>query len=218
LLYLDGRSLVDMPIEERKELLGSLIIPSDFVQTSPHAVGAGHALADASRARNLEGIVAKKLGSAYRPGRRSKDWLKIKTVHDADVVIGGWSRGERGRSDTFGSLLVGAYSDEGLRFVGAVGTGFNARSLDDLLSKLRPIEQPERPFAEDPRELKSMYGGKALRDPHWVTPRYVAKVEFRELTTAGRLRAPSFKGLRDDIEAKDVRFEALQASVASSEA
>jgi bifunctional non-homologous end joining protein LigD len=213
LLYLDGLSLIERPIEHRKELLGELIVPSDFVQTSPQVVGSGIALAQASSARNLEGIVAKKLGSPYRPGKRTKEWLKIKTVHDGDVVIGGWSRGEGGRSDTFGSLLVGAYSDEGLRFVGAVGTGFDHRSLVELQKKLRELEQPNGPFVEDPRELRSMYGGKSLKDPHWVEPRLVARVEFRELTASGRLRAPSYKGLRNDMDPQEIRFEALRAVV-----
>lgn len=209
LLYLDGHSLVDEPLEKRKELLEELVVPSPRVQVSPSVEGSGVALSDAVRDRNLEGIVAKKLGCPYRAGKRSRDWLKIKVIHDADVVIGGWSKGEGERSRSFGSLLVGAYTDEGLRFTGAVGTGFRQKTLDDLLGKMGDLGTAECPFVEDPRRVSSSHFGKSLRDPQWVRPELVARIEFRELTSAGKLRAPSFKGLRADKDPEDCRFEDL---------
>jgi len=209
LLYLDGRSLVAEPLERRRQLLEELVVPSGVVQVTPSIVGEGNALAGAAQAQNLEGILAKKLGSPYRPGRRSKEWLKIKTVFDADVVIGGWSRGEGGRSETFGALLVGAYDDEGLRFIGAVGTGFNQSSLAELMVRLRQHEAPDYPFVDDPRGLKPGPFGKAVRGATWVRPELVARVEFRELTAGGRLRAPSFKGLRADKTARECLFSDL---------
>ena len=209
-LYLDGRSLTEVPLEERKEMLEELVVPSDLVGvSSPCMVGTGLDLAQAAQASGLEGIVAKKLGSPYRPGRRTKEWLKIKVVHDADVVIGGWSRGEGSRSSAFGSLLVGAYDDGVLRFVGAVGSGFDAKTLEQVQALLRECERPDPPFGGDLGELRSGRFGKPLKDPHWVDPDLVARVQFRELTAGGRLRAPVFKGLRVDKRPEECLFSDL---------
>jgi bifunctional non-homologous end joining protein LigD len=218
LLYLDRRSTVDLPLEERKRLLEELVVPSERLRiSSPCVVGEGLALSDAARARRLEGIVAKKLGSSYRPGRRTKEWLKIKVVHDADVVVGGWSPGEGSRSDAFGSLLVGAYDSGALRFVGAVGTGFDRRTLEDVLTKLQPLRTTECPFTEDCRELRTGSFGRALRDPRWVRPDLVCRVEFRELTAGLRLRAPSFKGLRSDKTPQDCTLGDLRAAAGQAD-
>ena len=213
ILYMDGRSLLKVPLEERKELLEAAIVPADWLQVSPHVEGEGTTLFEAAKAQQLEGIVAKKLGGTYRPGRRAKDWLKIKTVMDADLVIGGWSPGEGNRSSTFGALIVGAYEDDGLRFVGSVGTGFDQKMLEDLLPRLKELETDDMPFAVDPRKAPGGSSfGKPIRNPHWVQPQLVAQVEFRELTSVGRLRAPSFKGLRPDKKAEDCSFADLAAT------
>jgi bifunctional non-homologous end joining protein LigD len=210
LLYLDGSSLLDTPLEERKGLLAELVVPNECVQVSTWLKGEGTALFDAARAQNLEGIVAKKLKSSYQPGKRGRDWLKIKTIYDADVVIAGWSAGEGARSSSFGALIVGAYDDDGLRFVGLVGTGFSDRTLADLVPRLKELEVPEMPFVDDPRKLTSGRFGKPIRDARWVRPELVATVEFRELTSAGKLRAASFKGLNHDLAPDECRFEDLQ--------
>ena len=212
ILYLDGRSLVDLPIEERKEILDATVVVSDRVQVSPCIEGDGISLFEAAKARNLEGIVAKKLGSPYRPGRRAREWLKIKTVRDVDLVIGGYTKGEGSRSTTFGSLLVGAYTDEGLRFVGAVGTGFTDKLLAAVLPHLKELETSELPFTEDPQKLPPGHFSKPIKNPRWVEPYLVARVEYRELTSGGRLRAPSFKGFTTDKPAEDCTFEELEAS------
>ena len=198
LLYLDGRSLVGEPVEKRKELLSEVIVPSNTVQVSHYERGAGTAMFEAARAAKLEGIVAKKLGTPYRPARRTREWLKIKTIHDADVVIGGWSRGEGSRSSSFGSLLVGAYDGDALRFIGAVGTGFTDSMLAELIPRLRELEADDCPFEGGIDAVKAGRFGKPIRDPHWMHPELVARVEYREVTSVGRLRAPSFKGLRTD--------------------
>ncbi|MGH2729513.1 MAG: ATP-dependent DNA ligase, partial [Actinomycetota bacterium] len=176
---------------------------SDTLQVSDVVGGEGTALFEAASAQGLEGIVAKKRGSVYRPGRRSKDWLKIKTVKDADVVIGGWTPGEGSRSQTFGALLVGAYTDEGLVFLGAVGTGFSEATLAALMPKLRALEATTCPFVDDPTGKRSGTFGKTIRSPHWVAPELVATIAYRELTSGYRFRAPSFKGLRDDLDPAD---------------
>ena len=211
LLYLDGSSLTDAPLEERKELLQELVVPDACIQVSPFIPEEGKALYDAACDQRLEGIVAKKLGGPYRPGRRVKDWIKIKTTFTADVVIGGWSKGEGSRSSSFGSLIVGAYVGDELHYVGSVGTGFSEKVLDEVLAKLDELRTDECPFAEDPRKLsrENRYS-KVIRDPQWVRPEIVAKVEFRELTSANRLRAPSFKGLRADKTAKECTLEELE--------
>lgn len=209
LLYLDGRSLVGQPLERRRELLEQLVVPNNRVQLSQSVVGEGRALSDAARAQSIEGIVAKKLGSPYRVGKRTREWLKIKVTHDADVVIGGWSPGEGNRSSSFGALLAGVYDDEGLRFIGAVGTGFTDRVLSDVMGKLHAHESEKCPFVEDPTGLPPSRFGKALRNARWCEPVLVAIVEFRELTGGLRLRAPSFKGLRDDKGPEECTYDAL---------
>ena len=210
LLYLDGKSLLTLPLEDRKRLLQELIVVAENVQVSPYVPGTGRALFEAACEQNLEGIVAKKLGCPYRPGRRGREWLKIKAVHDAELVIGGWSRGEGSRSSSFGALLVGSYDDTGLRYVGSVGTGFSEKTLEALLPRLRDLEVDDCPFTVDPRKVGSGPFGKVVRDPHWVRPELVAKVEFRELTSTGRLRAPSFKGLDVEKAPQDCVFTELQ--------
>ena len=211
LLFLDGRSLVSAPLEERKALLDKLIVPSGSVQISPVTRGEGTALAAAARAAELEGIVAKKLGCPYRPGKRVREWLKVKIVHDGDVVIGGWSPGEGARSSSFGALLVGAYEDGELRYLGSVGTGFDRRTIDELLGLLRECATDDCPFAGGPDAVKS--GGRfgRVRDPRWVHPVLVARVEFRELPSAGRLRAAAFKGLRRDKPAEECLYSEIVA-------
>jgi bifunctional non-homologous end joining protein LigD len=209
LLYLDGKSVMDRPLHERKELLDALVVPSERVQVSHCTPGEGTALFEFARTNRIEGIVAKKSTSVYRPGKRSRDWQKIKTTWEADVVVGGWSKGEGNRSSTFGSLLVGAYSDEGLCFLGSVGTGFSDKMLDQVLPALRDRASDTCPFADDPSGMKSGRWGKPLKDPQWVEPSLVARVEFRELTSANKLRAASFKGLRSDKDPEECRLEDL---------
>lgn len=204
LLYLDGRSLVAEPIEERKRLLDELVVPSERLQVSTWLIGEGLALAEAARERNLEGIMAKKLGSPYRANKRTRDWLKIKIVFDADVVIGGWTPGEGARAGAFGALLVGAYDTAGeLNFLGAVGTGFTDERLRAIAGALSELDIDECPFAIDPGSMKGTGFGKPIRGARWVEPALVCRVEYRELTSAHRFRAPSFKGLRSDKDPEE---------------
>jgi bifunctional non-homologous end joining protein LigD len=209
LLYLDGKTTMDLPLHRRKELLAELVVPSEKVQVSHCTEGEGEALFEFARANKIEGIVAKKATSTYRPGKRSREWLKIKTLWDADVVVGGWSKGEGNRSSTFGALLVGAYTDEGLCFLGSVGTGFSDKTLDEVLPLLRELASGTCPFSEDPSGLRGGRWGKVLKDPQWIRPELVARVEFRELTSANKLRAASFKGLRADKDPAECRLEDL---------
>jgi bifunctional non-homologous end joining protein LigD len=211
LLYLDGRRVYPQAVEERKELLEKLVVVSPHIQVSTFVLEEGSALSDAAKARGLEGVVAKKLGSPYRPGKRSKDWLKIKVTHEVDVVVGGWSKGEGSRSSSFGALLVGAYADDGLHFLGSVGTGYSQKTLDDLMGRLQDVAGDECPFVEGAAGIKGGRFGKPIRNPSWTKPELVAKVEFRELTSAPRLRAPSFKGLRFDKSPEECLLAELEA-------
>jgi len=209
LLYMDGKSLVNEPVERRKELLDDLVVTTDHVQVSPYTECDGINLFETAKAMNLEGIVGKKLGYPYKPGKRVREWVKVKTIYEADVVVGGWTPGEGSRSSTFGALLVGAYEDGELRFTGSVGTGFSEKRLAKVLPQLQALQTDECPFVVDPRKTGGSRFGKPIKNPRWAKPVLVAVVEFRELTSVGKLRAPSFKGLRTDKDPEDCLFEDL---------
>jgi len=201
LLFLDGRSWLARPYRERREALEALALNGPRWQTPRAHVGDGAALRDASRAQGLEGIVAKRLESVYEPGRRSGAWVKVKNVRRAGVVIGGWLPGEGGRAGRLGALLVGYYDEGELRYAGRVGTGFDEAELRRLGALLEARERAESPFA-----------GRGLpRGSRWVQPDLVATVEYVEWTQSRTLRAPSYKGLRDDLEAQDVTFPGEEA-------
>lgn len=205
-LYLDGRDVTGRSLRERRRLLEEIVVPSEQVQVSPLTEGAGVALYRAAAAHGLEGIVAKRLSSLYRPGVRSREWLKVKVVFDADVVIVGWTEGEGQRASTFGALVMAVYEGGALRFAGNVGTGFDDPALDDALDRLRAVETAEPPFPGDVVRSRP-----ELRRAHWATPSLVATVQHRGVTAAGRLRAPSFRGFRDDGDPEQCTFDQLAA-------
>jgi bifunctional non-homologous end joining protein LigD len=200
LLHLDGRSLLDLPYMARHELLEELSLSGRSWQTPPAFEGDGAHAVRASRENGLEGVIAKRRMSRYLPGRRSPDWIKIKNILTQEVVVAGWRPGQGRRSGTIGSLLLGVYSDGKLRYVGNVGTGFTEEMLDDLAERLRRLARRSSPFADEvPRPI--------ARDAHWVSPRLVGEVTFTEWTQDGRLRHPSWRGLRPDKEPESVRPE-----------
>ena len=194
LLHIDGRTLLELPYEERRAELEALGLDGDAWQTPSYHRGDGAALLAASRAQGLEGIVAKRLASPYRPGRRGRDWLKVKNVRSQEVVIGGWLPGKGRREGELGALLAGYYEGEALRYAGKVGTGFAARDLRLLRERLEPLARESSPFT----------GRQPEKAARFVEPELVAEVEFNEWTNAGTLRHPSYKGLRDDKPATDV--------------
>jgi bifunctional non-homologous end joining protein LigD len=211
LLYLDGRSLVREPFQKRRELLEKTINPDDWLQVSPSVQGEGISLFEAARASNLEGIIAKKLLSVYEPGKRSRSWLKIKTVLEAELVIAGWVPGEGRRSGVLGSLVLGVFDEDSqarFRFVGSVGTGFTDPMLATLRDRLQPLARPDLPF---PQTTINQLPRNVHR-ANWVNPELVARVEFRELTSVYSLRAPSFKGLRPDKTPSECTLEALRSA------
>jgi bifunctional non-homologous end joining protein LigD len=207
LLWLDGHSLLALPYAQRRERLAELQLDGERWQVPDHVVGRGRELLEASAAQGLEGIVAKRLDSPYEPGRRSPCWIKVKNVERQEFVIGGWLPGEGRRRDRIGALLVGVREEDGsLRYAGRVGTGFTEYDLDMLAELLAPLERPTSPFAPG--------SPKPPREAIWVEPKYVCEVEFREWTQGGQLRAPSYKGLREDKSADLVVREDAAAPVA----
>lgn len=179
----DGSSVLDEPLEERVARLDSL--DPGLVVVSERTAGEGEALFEAVRASSLEGMVAKRLGSRYRPGVRSPDWRKVTVVNRLRAVIGGFVRGEGGRSTTFGSLLLGLFDGDSLRYIGRVGSGFDDQTLAAIRVALDELRTEVCPFA----------GGVDPGDAVWVEPGLVARVSFKNWTAAGRLRAPVFEGI-----------------------
>ncbi len=202
-----GEPLLDRPIEERRERLAELVRPDATVRIS-EAFDDGQALLEAVIEQGLEGIVAKRRGSLYAQGRRTRDWLKLKPHAGQEFVIAGYTRGSGARASTFGSLVLAVNEGGELRYAGNVGTGFNDREIQHLLEKLRPLERADPPFPSAPKMPRVKRG-----DVVWVEPQLVAEIEFSEWTHDGHVRQPSYKGLRDDKPAADVRHERPAAEV-----
>lgn len=202
-LYLDGVMLVDVPYVERRRRLEGLPLVAKEMENcvlSPQFAGPGSDVLAASTAQGLEGIVAKRLDSPYLPGKRSPSWRKIKNVLTQEVVVGGWTRGQGSRQGKLGSLLLGIPSGGALRYVGQVGTGFSEDTLDDLMSRLAPLQSDCSPFTN---EVPPRYKKVAT----WVRPTLVGEVSFSEWTKEGRLRQPSWRGLRVDKAPGEVQRE-----------
>ncbi|WP_433274197.1 non-homologous end-joining DNA ligase [Actinosynnema sp. CS-041913] len=197
-LHLDGSSTLGLPYSRRRELLEGLGIAGPHWVTPRAYPGAGAEVLAASREQGLEGVVAKRLDSRYTPGVRSPWWLKITEVVAQEVVIGGWRPGGGRRAGVVGSLLLGIPDGGGLGFVGSVGTGFGEAELRGLTERLRALETSRSPFvSEVPRER--------ARGARWVRPELVGEVVYRQWTADGRLRFPTWRGLRPDKSPGEVR-------------
>jgi bifunctional non-homologous end joining protein LigD len=196
LLAWDGEDLLARPYAERRERLDALGLAGNRWVATPWFAGGGADVLAASEENGLEGVVAKRLESPYRPGLRSPDWRKIKNFRTQSVVVGGWRPGQGRRTGTIGSLLVGVPDDEGrLVFVGHVGTGFSDQDLIDLQRMF--TARKTSPFSGTlPREV--------TRDAQWVEPDFVGEVAYAVWTADERLRHPSWRGIRDDLEPDDV--------------
>jgi bifunctional non-homologous end joining protein LigD len=199
LLWLDGQDLTRRPLEERRELLEDIVTETGPMRLTVVAQGTGTRLFDAAKELGFEGVVAKRHGSLYVPGRRTKDWRKIKAVNYQDCLILGWTQGTGSREATVGALLLGAYRDGELIWIGQVGSGFDERTTGDLLRRLRELEVPDLPV-DDP-------GLREIKGARWTKPELVCEVEFLEMTRVGKLRAPVFKGLRPDKAPADCVLE-----------
>src|SRR2546429_2246667 len=201
-MEIEGEPVVDLPLVERRKRLEQLLDRRSKTVRLSESFDDGQALLEAAKQQRLEGIIAKRLDSRYLPGRRTRDWLKIKTHLEQEFVVAGFTKGTGRRASSFGSLVLGYYRGDELVYVGNVGTGFNSKEIDKLLDKLRPLRRDTSPFREVPKMPKVRKS-----DVIWVEPKLVCEVEFAEWTHDGRLRAPSYKGLREDKAAEEVRRE-----------
>jgi bifunctional non-homologous end joining protein LigD len=186
-LHVGGRLVTDLPWYDRRELLEGLLpgVPPVFED--------GPLLLTSTRAQGLEGVMAKRRSGRYYPGRRTETWVKVKNVRRQSAVVGGWKPGSGGRTGAIGSLLLGIPGPAGLAYVGHVGTGFSAATLARLQALLAPLVRETSPFTTVPE-----------KGSRWVEPTVVVDVEFQDWTPDGRLRHPSYKGVRDDLAPEDV--------------
>lgn len=203
ILHYNGYGLTGLPLSERKLLAAGLLksqkADPSVLRFSQHIEGKGSAFFDNACSYGIEGIVSKKKNGAYVPGR-GKEWVKIKCHERQEFVIGGYTEPASGRKG-FGALLIGVFGPEGkFAYCGRVGTGFNKRSIVEISERLRKIETPSPSFNNPP-------GGPEAKGVHWVAPELVAEVEFTQWTKDGVLRHPSFQGLREDKDPKEVTFE-----------
>lgn len=196
LLQLGDDDTTGLPYRRRRELLADLGVDSQRVQVPRHHVGDGTSLLEATRAQGLEGLVAKRLDGAYLPGRRTRSWLKVKNFRRQEFVVGGWLGGQGWRRGRLGALLVGYREAQGnLTYAGRVGSGFDDAELHRLQSELVLIPRATCPFAP----VEKVPTG-VRKNAHWVEPRLVVEIAFREWTASGTLRAPSYKGQRLDTD------------------
>jgi bifunctional non-homologous end joining protein LigD len=208
LLFLDGHSLMELPYRERRQRLEELELGGRAWRVPAAHPGEGAALLEATREQGLEGIMAKRLDSCYEPGRRSGAWVKIKHTRRQELVIGGWVPGEGRRTKRIGALLMGYYEGERFVYAGRVGTGFTERSLTELQKRLESYRRPTSPFAGRP---------SIPRGSVFVEPCLVAEIELREWTSEGVMRAPSFKGLREDRSPREVVLESKRVVAATGQ-
>jgi bifunctional non-homologous end joining protein LigD len=212
LLQLEGRSLLKLPLAQRKEILGQLCQGAgDPIRFSGEIGSDATQLLKEVKRRGLEGIIGKQRSSVYEPGRRSGAWIKLKCLNEQEFVIGGYTP-PGGARKHFGAILAGYYKDKKLLFAGKVGTGFTGKTLSILHRKFQQEARQDCPFAD----LPSKQGGQwvqgitpsMMRKMHWVNPKFVAQIKFAEWTRDGKLRQPVFLGLREDKNPKEIGREA----------
>jgi bifunctional non-homologous end joining protein LigD len=192
-LYARGRDLRARPLTERRAVVEREVREGPVLMVAKRLAADGFKAFQIAQRRGLEGVIAKDGASAYVAGTRSPLWRKVKVRAEEEFVIGGYTA-PRGSRSHFGSLLLGAWADGRLQYAGKVGTGFDARILEDLMRRFRSLARPTSPFATAPRE----------RSVTWLEPRLVAQVGFTERTSDGKLRHPTFLGLREDKPAEQV--------------
>ena len=228
LLYLDGRSLLRVPLEDRKRLLRSVLRDDRRVHYATHVDTEGVAFLEACAAQGLEGAIAKHRRSTYEPGTRSRAWLKLKIRPEQELVVGGWTPGE-GNARDLGAVVVGVYEADGdgadssrhLCFAGKVGSGFTARVRADLRRRLADLETTAPPFdPPPPKDYRGRWGGD-LANVTWVRPELVIRAELGGWSRDGLVRQAAFKGLdpdRDPLQVTRERPVEVRGAVAAVEA
>jgi bifunctional non-homologous end joining protein LigD len=197
LLWSDGRGITGKTAVQRRERLQEIITPVDGIHVVGYVENHGKALFELARERGLEGIIAKRKTSTYQPGRRSPDWLKIKSRPEQEFVACGFTEGKGSRKH-FGALLLGAYRNGKLRYFGHSGTGFSEKGLKDAIDRLRPLFMNQLPVENPPNIPEKI---------QWVRPELVCEVAFAEWTLDGELRQTTFLGWRDDKDPSQVVLE-----------
>jgi bifunctional non-homologous end joining protein LigD len=200
-LQVGDRPTVSLPLRDRRTVLGALAddLPPGVQVAQVFTDGDG--LLAAADEQGLEGVIAKRSGSTYLPGRRTGEWVKVKVQRRQELVVGGWADGQGERAGTLGALLVGYYDDTApgrpFRYAGRVGTGYTSAMLTYLREQLAPLATDRCPFDPPPPPLRA-------RDAHWVQPALVAEVGFGNWTEEGLLRHPVYLGLRRDKDPEQV--------------
>jgi bifunctional non-homologous end joining protein LigD len=212
LLQLNGKSLVELPLEQRKQVLAKVCENvGDPIRYSGEIGGDVKTLRAEVKRRGLEGLIGKQRGSKYESGRRTGSWIKLKSLNQQEFMIAGYTP-PAGSRKHFGAILVGYYEDKKLKFAGKVGSGFTGKSLSMLHEKFHDEERDDCPFVDFP----SKQGGawvqgitpSIMKKMHWVNPKFVAQIKFAEWTRDGKLRQPVFLGLREDKKPSEVKREA----------
>jgi bifunctional non-homologous end joining protein LigD len=209
LLQLDGKSLVSVALEARKNVLEKLCASArdPQIRYSGTIDGDAEQLLSEVQRRGLEGIIGKLRNSVYEPGRRSGAWIKLKCVNEQEFVIGGYTP-PQGARKYFGAILVGYYKDRDLVFAGKVGTGFTTKTLAALHKKFRAEERADCPFVDLPSKQNGQWvlgiTPSMMKKIRWINPKFVAEIKFAEWTRDGKLRAPVYMGLREDKTAREV--------------
>jgi bifunctional non-homologous end joining protein LigD len=196
LLHLDGRSLLEAPLSERRARLADVLRADPRVRLSEHVEAAGIAFFEAARVRGLEGMMAKDGRSPYRPGIRSDRWLKVKIRPEQELVVGGWVAGT-GKAVELGALLVGVHEHGALRYAGKIGAGFTDASRANLLAAVAGLATDDPPFVPPPPRAAS-------RNAHWLRPELVVRAEFAGWTGDGLVRQASYKGIEPEKDAEKV--------------
>ena len=200
-LQVGDRPTIGLPLSDRRTVLRSLAddLPPGVQVAAVFDDGPG--LLAAAAHQGLEGVIAKRAGSVYQPGKRTTDWVKVKVQRRQELVVGGWAEGQGERAGTFGALLVGYHDtsepERPLRYAGRVGTGFTGATLAELRTTLAELATDQCPFTPSPPHLRS-------RDAHWVRPELVAEIGFGNWTDEGLLRHPVYLGLRNDVDPERV--------------
>jgi len=208
-LYFNGHGLLDRPLADRRQVLDSVLHPTQVIRVSAAVPERGIAFYRAAQDLGVEGIVAKRRAAPYRPGERAKTWLKIKVTQRMEAVIGGFTRGRGARAKTFGAVLLGVYDAAGhLQYIGHCGGGFTDAELRRLANLLQARVEAACPFAQVPPSNDAVT---------WVRPELVMEVEYAGWTNDGLLRVPVYKGLRTDKPARDVTLELPEARTRGTE-